>query len=136
MWLFNYCSAITSSIPTWIFRYFTIACQGTKYVCVWAQTCLGTNVHVSAQTWLWPHDYSISGHKCVWAQTYVHGHKRVWAQTCVGTNMCGHKRVWSQTCLGTNVSGHNRVGSSIIGHKRVVSVTDRCICKHNNNFLN
>ena len=46
----------TSSIPTEIFRYFII-------------TCLDTNVHISAQTWLWPHD--------------------------LGTNMCGHNRVGS-----------------------------------------
>ena len=32
MWVFNYCSAIASSIPTGIFRYFIIACQGSKYV--------------------------------------------------------------------------------------------------------
>ena len=48
--------------------------------CVWAQTCLITNV-------------------C--------GHKHVWAQTCVGTNVSGHKRVgtivWAQVCMGTNV---------------------------------
>ena len=60
------------------------------------------------------------------------GHKRVWAQTCVGTNMSGHKHVWAQSCLATNVSGHNRVwaqmcglnraGSSMYGHKRVVSI--------------
>ena len=31
------------------FVYFIIPCQGTKYVS-WAQRCLGTNVHVSAQT--------------------------------------------------------------------------------------
>ena len=61
-----------------------------------------------AQTWLWPHDYNMSGKKCVLAQ--------VWAQTCVGTNVCGacgHERVsaqtflgtimWAQACMGTNV---------------------------------
>ena len=32
VWLFNYCSAITSCIPAGIFRYFIIARQGTKYV--------------------------------------------------------------------------------------------------------
>ena len=92
----NYCSAITSSSPTGIFRNFIITCQGTKYV---------------------------SGHKLVWAQTYtflakhycdhtiitcqgtnVCGHKM-----CLGTNVCGHKRVWAQACVGTNVSGHERV---------------------------
>ena len=88
--------------------------------------CLSTNVHVSAQSRLWPHDYNMSRHKCVQAQTClgtsVSGHKRVWAQTCLGTNVSGHKSVWEQMCLGTNVSGHNRVGSSMYGHKRVVSV--------------
>ena len=52
----------------------------------------------------------------------------MWAQSCLGTNLCGHKRVWAQSCVGINVcghkvSGHNRVGSSMYGHKRVVSVT-------------
>ena len=105
-----------------IFRYFIIACQLVRV----PNMCLGTNVHVSAQTRLWPHDYNMSGHKCVWAQTCVGiivcGHKRVWAQTCVGTIVCGHKRVWAQTCLGTNVSGHYRVwaqsclGTIMSGH--------------------
>ena len=88
----------TSSIPTEIFRYFMSGHQ----ICVWAQSCLVTNVHVSAQTRLWPHDYNMSGHQCVWAQTCVgtieSGHKREWAQTCVGTNVCGHKRVWAHSC--------------------------------------
>ena len=91
-------------------------CLGTNvswHKRVWAQTCLDTNVF---------------GHNCVgtivWAQvcmgTNVSGHKRVWAQTCLGTNLPGHKRAWVQTCLDTN-SGHNRVGSSMCGHKPVVS---------------
>ena len=95
MWLFNYCSAITSSIPTGIFRNFIITCQGTKYVPghnhVWAQTYTFVPRHICAQTWLWPHDYIMTGHK------------RVWAQTCLGTNLSGHKHVWEQTCLGKNV---------------------------------
>ena len=92
-------------IPTGIFRYFIIGCQGTKYVSghkrsrfcpdMIVTTCLGTNES---------------------------GHKRVWAQTSLDTNMCGHKRVWAQTCVGTKVTGHNRVGSSMYGHKRVVSL--------------
>ena len=110
-----------------------ITCQGTnvyghKYV--WAQTCVGTNV---------------SGHKHVWAQTCVGtsvcGHKRVWAQTCLGINVSGHKRVWAQTCVGTNVSGHNHVGSSMYGHKCVVSTdiirnffTEAINSCHNNKF--
>ena len=69
MRLFNYCSAITSSIPTGIFRNFIIACQDTN----------------------------VSGHKHVWAQKYVgtnvSGHKRVCAQTYLGTNVSGNKRV-------------------------------------------
>ena len=73
--------------------------------------CLGTNM---------------CGHKRVWEQTSVGtnvcGLKLVWAQTCVGTNVSGHKRVWAQSCEGTNVSGHNRVGSSMYGHKRVLSI--------------
>ena len=141
MWLFNYCSAITSSIPTGIFRYFIIACQGTK--CVWAQSCLSTimsghqmclgtimsghklnvsghkrvgaqlNVRVSALTRLWPDDYDMSGHKCVRAQM------------CLGTNVSGHKYVWAQSCLDTNVCGRKRVwaqtclGTNVPGHKRV-----------------
>ena len=32
MWLFNYCSAINSSVPTGIFRYFILTCLGTIYV--------------------------------------------------------------------------------------------------------
>ena len=144
MWLFNYCSAITSSIPIGIFHYFIIACQGTKCLgikCVWAQTYT-----FLAHTWLCPHgphDYNMSGHKCVgtnvsghkrvWSQmclvTNVSGHKRVWSQTCLVTNVSGHKRVWSQTCLVTNVSGHKRVWSqtclvtNVSGHKRVWSQT-------------
>ena len=55
-------------------------------------------IYVYAQTWLWPHDYNMSGNKCVWAQM------------CVG-----------RTYLGTNMSGHKRVGSRMYGHKRVVS---------------
>ena len=92
-------------------------CMPGHQICVWAQTCLGTNVHVSAQTWLWPHDYNynMSGYRCVWAQTCVStnmsGHKCVWAQTCQGTNVAGQKRVWAQTCVGTNVCGHKRVVS-------------------------
>ena len=82
-YLFNYCSAITSSIPTGIFRNFIITWQGT-------------DVHVCALTWLWPHYYNMSGRKCVWALT----------------------------CLGTNVTGHNCVGSSMYGHKCVVSLTN------------
>ena len=93
------------------------ACQGTKYV---------------------------SGHNCVWAQTYmflprhdwdhtiitcqdtnVPGHKHVWAQSCLGTIVPGHNRAWAQSCLGTIVSGHNRVwaqsclGTIVSGHKYV-----------------
>ena len=77
--------------------------------------CLGTNVsrhkRVRAQTR--PHDYNMSGHKCVWAQsclgTNVCEHNRVWVQTCLGTIVSWHNRVWAQSCLGTIVSGHNRV---------------------------
>ena len=102
----DYLTAITSSIPTRIFRYSII-------------TCLDTNVHVSVQTWLWPRDLgtNMCGHKRVWAQTcwgtIMCGHKLVWAQTCLGTNVCGHKHVWAQSCVGTNVCGHNRVGSIV-----------------------
>ena len=100
MWLFNYCSAISSSIPTGIFRYFIITCHGTN---VWAQTCLGTNLLGT----------NVSGHKRVWTQTClgtnVCWHNHVWAQTCVGTNVCWHERVWAQTCVGTIMSGHKRV---------------------------
>ena len=63
-------------------------------ICVWAQTCLGTNVHVCAQTHLW----FVPRHDC--DHTII---------TCQVTNMSGHKRVWAQTCMGTNVSGHKRV---------------------------
>ena len=74
----------------------------------------------------------MSGQKCVCVQTCVGtnvcGHKRVWAQSCVGTIVCEHNRVLAQTCVGTNVSGHNRVGSSMYGHKRMVS-------KFNDNFV-
>ena len=121
MWLFNYCSAITSSIPTGIFHYFII-CQDTKYVSghkrtrfcrdmivttrlyhARAQMCLGTSMH---------------GHKRVWAQTWVGtnvlcGHKRVWAQTCVGTNVSGHKRAWAQACLGTIVWAQVCTGTNV-----------------------
>ena len=88
-----------------LFYYCMSACQGTKYV---------------------------SGHKHVWAQTYmflpwhdcdhtiitcqgtnVSGHKHVWAQSCLGTNVCGHNRVRAQTCLGTIVSRQNRVGTIV-----------------------
>ena len=65
----------TSSIPTGIFRYFII-------------TCLDTNVHVSAQTWLWPHDLgtNMCGHNRVWAQSC--GLNHVWAQSCGVRNTC------------------------------------------------
>ena len=88
MWLFNYCSVIIA-----VFLLDT----AHIIICIWAQTCLGIKVDVSAHTWLWPHDYSMSGHK------------RVWAQTCVGTDVRGHKHVWAQTCVGTDVRGHKRV---------------------------
>ena len=94
--------------------------------------CLDTNVcgnkrtrtfvprHICVQTWLWPHDYNISGHKRVRVQTFlgtnVCGHKRVWAQTCMGTNMCGHNRVRAQTCVGKNVSRHKRVWAQSCEH--------------------
>ena len=133
VWLFNYCSATTSSIPTGIFRFFIIACQGTIYVSehnhVWAQSCLGTIM--SGHNRVWAQSClgtNVSGHKRVWAQmclgTNVHGHKCLWAQTymflprhdcdhtiiaCQGTNVSGHKHVWAQTCVGTNMSGHKRV---------------------------
>ena len=120
------------AIPTGIFRYFII-------------TCLDTNVHVSAQTWLWPHDLgtNMCGHKLVWAQTcvgtIVSGHNRVWAQSCLGTNMWRHKRVWAQSCVGTNVCGHNRVwaqscvGTIVCGHNRVwaQSCVGTIVCGHN-----
>ena len=100
-------SAITSSIPPRIFRYYIIACQPVRV----PNMCLGTNV---------------SGHKHIRVGTIVSGPKRVWAQSCLGTNVSGHNRVWAQSCLGTIVSGHivsghNRVGSSMYGHNRVVS---------------
>ena len=142
MWLFNYCSAITSSIPTGIFRYFIIACQGIKYESghkrVRAQTysflprhdcdhtiitCVSGHKHVWIQTCI---GTIMSGQKCVWHQTCmgtnVSGHKRVWVQKCAGSNVSGHKRVWAQSCVGTNMPGHNRVGSSMYGHKRMVSM--------------
>ena len=105
MWLFNYCTTITSSIPTRIFRYFIITCQGTKYVSgLWAQT----------YTFLPRHDCD---HTIITCR----------AQTYVGTNVSGHKRVWAQTCLGTNyvgtnMCGHNLVGSSMCGYKCVVAI--------------
>ena len=110
--------------------------------CVWAQTCVGTNVcghkHVWAQSCL---GTNVCGHNRVWAQTcvgtIVSGHNRVWAQSCLGTIVSGHNRVSAQSCLGTIVSGHNRVwaqscghnrvGSSMYGHNRVVSVMSRDI---------
>ena len=95
---------ITSSIPTGIFRYFII-------------TCLDSNVHVSAHTWLWPYDYNMSEHKCVWVQTCmgtnVSGHKRMWAQSNVGTNVSGHKRVWAQSCVGTIVWAQVCMGTNV-----------------------
>ena len=141
LWLFNYCSAITSSIPTGIFRYFIITCQGTKYasghkrVCSQSYTFLPR--HDCDNTIITCQGTNVCGHKHEWAQmclgTNMWGHKRVWAQTCLGTSVSGHKRVWEQTCLGTNVCGHkrvwaqscehNHVGSiSMYEHKRVVSV--------------
>ena len=80
--------------------------------------------------------YSMSGHQiCVWAQTYTFlprhdcDHTII---TCQGTNVSGHKHVWAQSCL---VTGHNLVGSSMYGHKHVVSVlkggTDQCHSKWN-----
>ena len=90
-----------------------ITCQGPGHKCVWAQTCLGTNV---------------SGHKRVWAQarlgTNMCGHKRVWAQTFLDTSASGHKRVWAQSCGLKYMYGHKRLGSSMYGHKRVVSVIE------------
>ena len=137
VWLFNYCSAITSSIPTGIFRYFIIAFQGTKYVSghkrVRAQTYTFLPIHVCYHTIITCQGTNVSGHKHV--GTNVSGHKHVWAQTCLDTNMCGHKRVWVQTCLGssvwaqthvqtcldTNICVQTCLGSSMYGHKRVVS---------------
>ena len=55
------------------------ACQGTKYV---------------------------SGHKRVWAQTYMFLPRHdcdYTIITCQGTNVSGHKHVWAQSCLGTIV---------------------------------
>ena len=53
------------------------------------------------------------GHKRVWAQYVLFGHKRVGAQKYLGTKISGHKNIWAQTCLGTNMSsqsrGHNYV---------------------------
>ena len=115
VWFLNYCSAITSIIPTRIFRYFILTCQGTNVSglkCVWAQTCLGTNV---------------CGHKQVWAQTCVGTnmsvHKRVLAHTCLDTNVSGHKFECSQTCLGPNVSRHKRVWAQLCGLKYVWAQT-------------
>ena len=164
MWLFNYCSAITSSIPTEIFRYFiknthlsnvlvkntypsnvwgAYSSQNPKFflkvlhlsghqICAWAQTFTLLPRHDCDHTIITCQGSNVSGHKHAWVQTCLgtneSGHKPVWAQTCLGTNVCwhkyvwGHKSVWAQSCVGTNVSGHNRVGSSMHGHKRVVSV--------------
>ena len=134
------------SIPPGIYHNFITTCQGIKYVSrlkrVWAQTCTFLPRHDCDHTIITCQGTNLSGHKRVWAQTCVgtnvSRHKRVWAQKCVGTNISGHNRVWVQTCMGTiivgghklvcaqscvctNVSGHNRVGSSMYGHKRVVS---------------
>ena len=67
---------------------------------------------------------NMCGHKRVWAQINVPGNKRLWAKTCLGTNVCVHISVWAQTCLGTIMSEHNRVGSSMYGHKDLVSVIE------------
>ena len=98
-------------------------CLGTNvcgHKCVWAQVCLGTSVSGHKRCV----GTNVSGHNRVWAQmclgTSVSGHKR-----CVGTNVSGHNRVWAQTCVDTNVSGHNHVGSSMYGHKRVVSMPNK-----------
>ena len=82
--------------------------------CVWAQTCLSTNVlehkRVCAQTCLCTKVLCIKGsvHKGVCAQRClgknVPGHKRAWSQTCLCTKVSGHKHVWAQTCVDTNVS--------------------------------
>ena len=95
------------------------SCWGTNvpgHKCVWAQTCLGTNVS----------EYHIimSRHNRFWAQTClgtkVSGHKRVWAQTCLGTNVSGHKLVWAQTCVGTVVwaqlcgPNHVAMGTNVV----------------------
>ena len=50
----------------------------------------------------------MSGHKCVWAQTY----------TFVLRHDCDHTTI---TCQGTNVSGHKRVVFSVFMTSRIVS---------------
>ena len=125
----DYLTSVQQSPTVFLLEYFVILFEHVRA----PNMCLGTNVHVSAQKRLWPPDYNMSGHKCVWAQTYVGtivaGHICVWAQTCLVTNVCGHKRVWASMCLGTNVSGHKRVraqtclGTNVCGHKRVWAQT-------------
>ena len=125
----DYLTTVQQSPAVFLLEYFVILIYHVRA----PNTCLGTNAHVSAQIWLWPHDYNMAEHKCVWAQTCVGtnvwGHKCVCAQTCVGTNMSGHKRVRTQTCLGTNVCGHNHVwaqtclGTNVFEHKRVWAQT-------------
>ena len=71
----------------------------------------------------------MSGHKRVWAQTYLgtNVHERLCTDTfvsrhdcdhtiitCQGTNFSGHKRVWAQTSLGTNESGHKQVWAQTV----------------------
>ena len=107
--------------------------------------CVGTNVSERIHTrlcpgtfhcgptWLWLHDYNMSGHKCVWTQTCVginvSGPKGVWSQTCLGTKVSGHKCVWTQTCVGINVGGRKCVwtqtclSTNVCGHKHVWAQT-------------
>ena len=101
-------SKLIENILTWSYENFKVnrSCTCTDlrqkcqkrynisgHKCVWAQTCVGTNV---------------CGHNRVWAQSC--GHKCVWAQTCLGTIVCGHNRV------GSIMYGPNR-GGTIIYYK-------------------
>ena len=96
----NYCSVITMQYSSWNISWFYYNMSGHK-ICLWAQACPGTNVHVFAQTWICSHNnyYNMSGHRFVWAQT------------CLGTIVCGHKpvcehkRVWAQTCVAQSCVG-------------------------------
>ena len=131
IWLFNYCSAIISSINSyWNISLFYYNMSG-HIICVWAQTYTFLPTHDCVHTIITCQGTNVSLLKRVWAKicqsTNVCGHKRVRSQTCLGTNVCEHKRVWTQTCVGTNVSGHMRVWAqmcvrtNVPGHKRVVS---------------
>ena len=140
VWLFNYIGLVFTNhqqYSYWNISLFYYSMSGHQ-ICAWAQT----------YTFLLRHNYKMSGHRCVWAQTcvgtIVSGHKCVWAQTCVGTNVSGHKRVWAQTYMGTNVCGHKSmcghkrvwtqtcVGTNVSGHKHVWAQTclDTNVCGH------